>query len=167
MDNEEWRVIPSFPDYEVSERGRVRRLTAKRGAIAGKIMKPWVRDDGYRMFILRKDGRSYHRRAHQLVADAYLPPKPHRLAEVRHLKGAWMGDHWSNLAWGTSAENKADMIEHGTRLEGERHPLAKLTADQVSQIRSRYDAGELQRVLAEEYGISQTQVSRICRGVRW
>lgn len=50
----EWRVVPSFPCYEVSESGDVRRCKPGiRGGEVGKVMKPYVREDGYRMYILR------------------------------------------------------------------------------------------------------------------
>ena len=52
----EWRESPSFPCYEVSEFGDVRRCRKGiRGGIIGKVMKAYVRKDGYRMFILRRD----------------------------------------------------------------------------------------------------------------
>ena len=44
---------------------------------------------------------------------------------------------------------------------------SKLTADDVTAIRDRCAAGEYQRVVAADFGITQTQVSRIVRGVRW
>jgi hypothetical protein len=40
---------------------------------------------------------------------------------------------------------------------------AKLTHKQRSEIRARFQAGEKQKVLAAEYGISQASVSRACR----
>lgn len=40
-----WVVIEDFEDYEVSDMGRVRRITSKMGATAGKILKPWLSSD--------------------------------------------------------------------------------------------------------------------------
>lgn len=44
---------------------------------------------------------------------------------------------------------------------------SKLTADQVRQIRQLLDEGVLQRVIAEQFGVSQNLISRIKREVIW
>lgn len=44
---------------------------------------------------------------------------------------------------------------------------SKLTREQVDEIRSLKGTGLKQREIGEMYGVSQTQVSRIFRGVRW
>ena len=164
----EWRVSPSFPCYEVSEFGSVRRCRAGiRGGRVGKVMKAYIRQDGYRMFILRRDNCSFHKKAHQLVAEAFICPRPFEGAEVCHFDGSRSNDHHSNLRWGTSRDNKIDMLRHGTRMMGEQHPLSRLTEANVADVRRRCAAGELQRVVAAQFGIGQSQVSRIVRGVRW
>lgn len=50
---------------------------------------------------------------------------------------------------------------------GEGTPLAKLTDQQVAEIRRRYDAGELQTPLAHEFGVGQPNISHIVRGRTW
>jgi hypothetical protein len=73
-----------------------------------------------------------------------------------------------HLRAGTVADNVADCITKGRRGDmrrpGERHGMAKLDA---TQVRAIYDDLRSQRVIAAEYGIGQTQVSRIKRGTRW
>jgi len=75
----------------------------------------------------------------------------------------------AHLFLGTQADNIADMIakRRGGAVSGEAHYRAKLTADQVSAIRARYAAGETQVALAREFGVSQTNISRIVRGTTW
>lgn len=58
-----------------------------------------------------------------------------------------------------------DHSRHGAK--GEAHPAAKLTAAQAAEIRRRYAAGESQRPLAREFGISQPVVSKVVRGELW
>ncbi|WP_336786575.1 hypothetical protein [Paenibacillus sp. MMO-177] len=51
---------------------------------------------------------------------------------------------------------------------GEKHANAKLTNNQVSEIRRRYISGELTaRQLADEYGISAASVDNIVNGTTW
>lgn len=42
----------------------------------------------------------------------------------------------NHLSWKTRAENEADKVIHGTHNRGERHPLSKLTENDVREIRS-------------------------------
>lgn len=163
----EWRICPNFPDYEVSERGDVRRLTPAKGAVVGKVMTPYVREDGYCMFILRRDEKSFHKKAHQLVAEAFIGPKPFDGAEVCHIDGSRCNDHYSNLRWGTSADNKADMVLHGTRRVGSRHHNAKFTEADIAEMFRLRREGMLQREIGERFGMRQADVSRILTGKRW
>jgi len=165
-----WRVSPSFPDYEVSEYGQLRRCTKAQGSVVGRILKGHVRKDGYLAYLIRREGtkRSYlHPKAHQLVIEAFVGPKPFPKAEVRHKDGKRVNDHFTNLEWGSSRDNKADMVRDGTRMQGEKHPFAKLTAADIPVIRAAVAAGEIQRVVGERYGVGPNAISRIVSGKRW
>lgn len=50
---------------------------------------------------------------------------------------------------------------------GERNPSAKLTEAQAREIRRRYANGERQVALALEFGVTQSAVSLIVRGLTW
>jgi hypothetical protein len=71
-----------------------------------------------------------------------------------------------HLLWKTKAENEADKLVHGTHNRGERHPMSKLTEAQAREILSLKGA-ELQRVIADRYGISNQAVSNIQIGKTW
>lgn len=168
MPDLEWRPSPSYPDYEVSERGDVRRIKPGiRGGFVGKVMKPYRRDDGYNMFILRRDNRSFHVKAHQLVIEAFVGPKPFPDAEVCHGDGTRDNDHWTNLRWGTRTENRADQLRHGTLPRGRRHGGSKLNDDQVFEIRRRKALGLTATELAARFGVSKNHIYRVERGERW
>lgn len=89
-----------------------------------------------------------------------------------------------HLWLGTSADNQRDAAAKGRsrtgrqigprrpfkfpNRTGELNPIAKLDAERVAQIRSRFSAGEAsQRALAREYGVSHTVVRRIVNRVAW
>lgn len=77
-----------------------------------------------------------------------------------------------HLFAGTRQDNMRDMVAKGRNkfphLVGEQHGKHKLTFGQVNYIRERYARGNItQRVIANEVGISQSQVGRIIRGTRW
>lgn len=71
-----------------------------------------------------------------------------------------------HLSWKTRLGNVEDAMAHGTWLHGEASPMAKITVDDVREIRSL--AGDVyQSEIAERYGINQSQVSRITTGKAW
>jgi hypothetical protein len=67
---------------------------------------------------------------------------------------------------GTFTDNMKDAYtkRRKTQPRGQYHANAKLTNEQVAEIRKRYKAGELQVPLASEYGVSQRAISLIVRG---
>jgi hypothetical protein len=80
----------------------------------------------------------------------------------------------SHLFLGTDADNARDRDLKGrtskrptTRLPGELNPAARLTEQQVAEIRRRNVGGESQRTLAAAFNISQSQVGNIVRGKSW
>ena len=69
-----------------------------------------------------------------------------------------------HLELGTHADNMRDTVVRGKSRKGVKHPLAKLTEEQVRSIKA--DRRQ-QHVIAKEYGISQPLVSRIHGGLNW
>lgn len=70
----------------------------------------------------------------------------------------------SHLRLGTRTENMCDAKSKGRMASGERHGQAKLSAEQVAQIRAQHGT---QKQVAALFGISQSHVSGIKRGVKW
>ncbi len=82
----------------------------------------------------------------------------------------------AHLFLGTNLDNLRDMRAKGRgyiptgaefRARGEEHWKSKLTAAKVLEIRRRTRAGESNRDLAEEFGISDVVVCNARRGVTW
>lgn len=67
----------------------------------------------------------------------------------------------AHLSVGSKADNSADMVARDRHARGSRSGTSKLTEDQVAEIRARVARGELQRVLAAEFGVSRPQISYI------
>lgn len=70
--------------------------------------------------------------------------------------------HWFT---GTAAVNMQDRDSKGRQAAGMRNGTAKLTDQQVREIRAR--KGALQRELAAEYGVSQVLISQILLSKIW
>lgn len=108
-----WKPIPNHENYSVSDDGRIRNSKGRelRGRDIGS---------GHLQVALYTDGKRSERQVHRMVLAAFVGPCPEGM-EVRHLNGIPGDNRLLNLAYGTSAENKRDMLRHGT------HHLASKT----------------------------------------
>lgn len=95
-----------------------------------------------------------------------LPPSPKHEAAHSCGNGHEGCCNPTHLSWKTSAENKADMLTHGTAVRGERHGNAKITEETAREILA-LKGTMLQREIAELFGIDRRHVNRIHTGKRW
>lgn len=166
-----WKPVPGYEElYEVSKDGRVRALP-REGAdgrnLSGGELDGHISNYGYRRVHLSKNGKSRKHGVHQLVALAFLG-QPDSGQQVNHKDGDKLHNHAKNLEWVTPAENTEHADKNGLRnISGENSAQAKLSRSQVEEIRARYEDGETQTSIAEDFPVSQAQVSQIVRGVQW
>lgn len=159
--NEILRTIPKFPRYLVSNRGNI--FSLKRN----KYLSLTKTSFGHLCVCLRKKGRSYTVRVHQLVLETYRGLCPPDM-ECRHLNGNPADNHLENLRWGTHANNLGDRIKHGTNKPGEESPLAKLTEQDVKRIRHYYrNKIYSARELAKKFNTHESNVYYILAGKTW
>lgn len=132
-EQEIWKPIPETGGwYDVSTQGRVRSWRKARGTREDPIpTEVSVSKDGgyYHARLKRADGRAFTRRAHQLVAEAFLGPRPGKQI-IRHLNDDPSDNRVENLAYGTRRDNWLDAKRNG-RPHG-----CIYTDDQVRQIRA-------------------------------
>ena len=111
---EQWAPIPGYEGlYEVSTHGRVQSLP--RNTTKGKILKQSL-SSGYLTVSLSKQGVETDFKVHQLVALAFLGPRPVGM-QVRHLDGIKVNLYVGNLRYGTVSENQHDRVKHGSHHE--------------------------------------------------
>lgn len=74
-----------------------------------------------------------------------------------------------HLTIGTGLENVRDRVERNRSADrkGEKHPLAKLGAPEVLELRRLASLGHTARSLAEQFGISNQQAGKIIRRENW
>jgi hypothetical protein len=159
---EQWK--PAFPCgcYFVSDKGRVRRSST------GIVLAP-VRDRlGYVRLTLSHCGKRRSTYVHQLVADAFLSPRPPGMVP-NHKNFITNDNRAANLEWLTPADNLRHASRHGrmTGPRGERCAQSKLTLEQVDEIRRRLRAGESHRALARSFGVSKSNIGFIGAGKSW
>lgn len=165
---EVWKPVTGWQDvYEVSSRGRLRRLKASPGTRAGRIVKASQNHGEYVTAVLRDSGRHTTRYVHQLVAEAFCGPRPTRQHEVRHLNGLKDDNRACNLAWGTRKENMADSQRLGQTAVGSRVGSSKLTEAQVRKIKQLLREGWCPACVARRFFVQPNIIVCIRRNKTW
>lgn len=166
MDAEEiWKDIVGYEGtYEISVQLGVRRIST------GQILKQSLDDHGCpRVTLWLRGKQTTHRVAH-LVADAFLPAKGPTDQVLRHLNDDPTDNRIENLAWGTYSDNRQDAIRNDRLNQpiGVAHWNARLTEDNVREIRRLYATGEFSyRELGLRFGVSKQMVSSIVHRRNW
>ncbi|MEU0912143.1 NUMOD4 domain-containing protein [Streptomyces althioticus] len=168
---ENWKPIPGYDGYEVSDQGRVRSWR-KMGRWGGtletpKVMKQTPNPNGYLKVNLQRNGMKVTNCVHVLVAKAFLGPRPGDL-DVCHNDGDMKNNRLRNLRYDTVSGNMADRISHGTDSRGEKSWNAKLTEEEVLLIRKLHETHDFnQRELARKFGVDYRTINQIIHRRRW
>lgn len=114
------------------------------------------------------DGRRV-RAAHRVAWELTFGPIPAG-AHVCHRCDNPLCCKPAHLFLGTGADNMADMVAKGRSLRGERHPGAKLTEEDVLEIRRLYAPPRrhgIVREIARRFGVTPSAVAAIGSGRCW
>jgi len=169
---EVWRAIPGYADlYEASSAGRIRsldRVTTRtdgtRRRFPGKVLSLKATEKAYYQVSLCREGVAKRLLVHRLVCETFHGAGDPGM-EVAHCDGNRLNNRADNLRWATSKENYDDKVAHGTARRGERSPVAKLSWEDVDEIRrskflNHREAGEL-------FGVARETVRHIRAGRAW
>lgn len=163
---EAWGYISGFPEYMVSNLGRVWSEKTQRFL----TVKP-MDAHGHLGVCLRKDGRAYYKYIHRLVAEAFIP-NPNNYPIVRHIYDQPDQNTEWDLAWGTMRDNARDSIRNGhayiptdeDRYKGNKDRMIPVVAiDLETQEKIYFESqGQAGRVL----GIPQANIWKVLAGER-
>lgn len=144
--------IPGFPGCYINRQGEVFTI---------RKLRQFRDRNGY----LRVSSGKLRKGVHWLLARAFKAKAESRQSEVRHLDGNPTNNSLSNLAWGTRAENAADMARHGT-MKGSKNPRAILDEQKVVEILNLEPDNTAQSI-ANLLGVSRASVSAVLSGQNW
>jgi hypothetical protein len=161
MKIEQYKTIPFAPKYAVSNLGNVMNLKTK------QVLKQTPNHKGYPQLQLMIDGLPKSYRVHRLVAETYLP-NPENRTQVNHKDGVKTNNTLANLEWVTSSENMKHSFLLGLHSQrGTNNNSAKLTEEQVRQIKTLLQQKVKHKILAEQFGVSRVIITQINTGVKW
>lgn len=144
---EEWKPAPGHKDYEVSDRGRIRRTTAAQGTAAGSIVKPVANSKGYMVAALSSGGEKKSVNVHDLVGRAFVNGYK-KGATLQHRNHKRTDNRASNLSWATLSDNSGE---------------AKVSTKKVSQIKALAKKGMKPAKIATTLGLQPGVVKLVLR----
>ena len=156
---EQWKAVPGFEGYAVSDHGRVRSYMKRYGNGWGiadepqRILRFATKPDGYRGINLSSGGVVRFCKIADLVLLAFVGPKPAGM-ETCHNNDKAGDDRLTNLRYDTHAANMADIAKNGGR-----RPVRE-----VRDIRARYARGDLVGEIARRYGVLERTIHAIATG---
>lgn len=155
----EWRVIPEFPSYRISEDGQV-YSTYK----SGKILSPKEDKDGYFEVCLTENKVRHYVRVHRLVGMAFLE-NPNNLPLINHKDMNVKNNGYSNLEWCTYTHNTKHFYENSL----EHKSLSAFSREELLAIVECYNSGKSQKEVAALFGLQSRPdvISEIVTGRRF
>lgn len=163
IDDEEWRTIFDFPNYEVSNKGNIRskEYNDSLGHLRNsKKLKKQVNNCGYEYVILSsKEEKHKTLTVHRIVAKTFIP-NPEEKEDVNHIDGNKLNNNVNNLEWTTTQENIIKRYEIG--IDGNNYKRVSQFDKDGNLVGSFPSSYEAERIT----GISRTHIGGCCRGER-
>jgi hypothetical protein len=169
IDNEEWKNVPkSNGIYMVSNYGRLKSY--KTNKTNGQIMKG-TDLRGFTIVELSLNGTSKKHLLHKLVASVWIKKPSRNSSVVIHKDWNKKNNHVDNLAWMNKKESTKRMFAYFKERTKARGKIiirrAKLSENDVLQLKEYKKMGFSQATIAKIFNISSTQVNRITSGENW
>lgn len=168
FDCPQWKQIPEWDDYFVHPKGfiksvkhsintRSRSKTTKSTILSMFTVKKYLAVN----FIKTVEGKEYRKsvRVHRLVAESFIPKEPGKF-HVNHIDGNTINSDVNNLEWCTPSENEL----HSYRTLNKVNPgiaKRKIPISEIEEIKKRINNGISQKIIAQEYGVDQSVISKI------
>lgn len=152
--DQQWKPIPTYPNYEVSNLGQVKnKLTGRLLSLSTKKGR-----HPYQRAHLCQDGKSRYLLVHRLVLEAFVGPCQEG-QQCLHLDSNPRNNRLDNLKWDTVVENHKTIDRNG-----EKNGRSKLSADDVIFIKEY--TGRL-KDLVEMFNVSYGYITNIRSNITW
>lgn len=164
---EVWKIVDEFPEYEVSNLGRLRSINRtftdskgrkyhKKGQIIKLCQQIGKNNYVQVMASIRSSGKMHRVLVHRLVAKAFIP-NPNNFAQVNHKDENTLNNCADNLEWcdskyncnyGTGIQRRSKSKSKPVAIYSEHHELIEVLCSGVQ--------------VAKKYKVSRGSVSASC-----
>ena len=160
-----WKPVTGYElEYAVSDKGDIKRIKPARGAVVGRLLKPYLNPSGYLYVTLSTPGAQNDFLIHRVVATAFLGKSN---LQINHKNGNKADNSIENLEYVTPSEN----LTHATRVlhkrRGEKHWNCRLSESDVLKILALRNSGLTHEQIAKAFSVSRPTVSEILLGRKW
>lgn len=160
---EEWKEITDYPNYSVSNLGRVKNNTTNRILYGHDTGKYYKNGKGYLAVHLGRNPNKFAK-VHRLVAIAFVP-NPDNKPFVNHIDGDTHNNVASNLEWCTNREN---VIHSFTIDKNRKENHARANRERCNRPIVRLEDGKVYpsiKSASEDIGGNRHNICNACRGV--
>ena len=176
----EWKTIPGYEEYEVSDTGivvsNIRYVFSKKEEKAiphkrKKVLSQYKSKTGYMCVGIgsKTIGNKKVAKVHRLVASAFIP-NPLNLPEVNHKDGDKTNNNVKNLEWVTASENVKHAYESGIQPKSEKRKKLFLKNRKENSIPvmvvnpcGKVEKFNSMQELANKLGVNRSSVSKACK----
>jgi HNH endonuclease/Helix-turn-helix domain len=99
---------------------------------------------------------------HRIICERVWGPAPAPNMEAAHFCQTKACINPAHIRWVTPTENRRDSVMAGANF----NPGAKISPQDVEEIKSLYASGLLQKEIAKKFNVQPSMISRILTGVR-
>lgn len=167
-----FKGIKDFPNHCVGDDGTIWRDPGKYTRGVRPSNNGWVQMTPqliprYLKINLWKNSKGHHRGVARLVLEAFIGPCPDGM-EARHFPdGDPSNCRLLNLSWATHIENCADRTIHGTQTIGEKNVTAKLTTNDIHEIRRLRSTGMFCHQIGSRFSVTESCIEDVLKGRTW
>ena len=165
---EKWKTIKNYPDYMISNKGRVKsnariviHSDGKKQSQETRFLKLRYNKKGYTTACLSKNKKGIHKTVHRLIGLTFIP-NPLNKPQINHKNGIKDDNRVDNLEWVTNKENCEHAVRNNLTKRGGDNHKSIFTNDEALKVKRLLKYSELsQYKIADLFGVKRHIIADI------